>query len=102
MSEELHEHDEECDNYTEYSDHKCHFCGDYVCKKGFGSDKKRHWLSDCRPDLVKHEIGEACTWVSQGKPILDQYAEFPCYAYQDRITNEWTREHKHFYQDGPM
>lgn len=21
----------------------------------------RHWLSDCRPDLVQHDIGELCT-----------------------------------------
>lgn len=77
--------------------HHCHFCGDSV-KDGVGVDGKRHWLSDCRPDLVEHEPGPTCTWwnVVEGGPN--------CYAYQDMDTkgHPWTKEHKHFYKDGPM
>jgi hypothetical protein len=73
----------------------CHFCGEDV-KDGIGaSDGKRHWLSDCRPDLVEHEIGPICTW-----SYTDKYPN--CYAYQDLATREWTDQHTHFYKDGPM
>ncbi len=89
--------------------HPCHFCGTYVFE-GYEDEAKtkRHWLSDCRPDLVEHEIGELCTWAFRRKPEF-QFKELggpykeqdTCYAYQDLDTN-WTNEHKHFYPDGPM
>jgi hypothetical protein len=76
----------------------CHFCGTCVID-GYetGRDRhKRHWLSDCRPDLVEHEPGKLCTWHAQEDRGYD------CYAYQNSDTREWTNEHKHFYPDGPM
>jgi hypothetical protein len=85
--------------------HQCHFCGEYV-KDGKDIKGERHYLSDCRPDLVEHEIGETCTWAFRRNPNL-----FPaerlienqtCYAYQNLETLEWTNEHVHFYKDGPM
>jgi len=84
--------------------HQCHFCGTWVDEgyehdvNAFDADgnRKRHWLSDCRPDLVEHEPGELCTWHGIGGKQAD------CYAYQDRETNKWTKEHTHFYKDGPM
>ena len=85
--------------------HNCHFCGELV-KDGKDSKRARHWLSDCRPDLVKHEIGKACTWHYSDKA-------HNCYAYS--VSNfkpsepgvvgnglKWTDEHTHFYKDGPM
>lgn len=84
--------------------HQCHFCGADVDKDGMETDGhghlKRHFLSDCRPDLVQHEPGELCTW-----PFIaerNQYREPGCYAFQDRDTNEWGAEHIHFYPDGAM
>lgn len=81
--------------------HNCHFCGEYVLD-GLDPNGERHWLSDCRPDLVEHEPGPVCTWHNladvDGKP----YHELDCYAYQDGDTQEWGSEHKHFYKDGPM
>lgn len=119
--------------YEEDGSHTCHFCGTWVKDgyetihekvkvrdvsgdrdipsarpfNSFGtqwiSTKKRHWLSDCRPDLVEHEPGETCTWsedlTREGAPIP---IESTCYAYQNRDTREWGKEHKHFYTDGPM
>lgn len=81
--------------------HNCHFCGTYVYK-GYEVDGSRHYLSDCRPDLVAHEPGETCTW--WGVKILSATpgGQAACYAYQDRDTQEWGDEHKHFYDDGPM
>jgi hypothetical protein len=76
--------------------HTCHFCGDDV-KDGKDLQGNRHWLSDCRPDLVEHEPGETCTWHN-----MTTIGEKNCYAFQDRETNKWTDEHKHFYKDGPM
>lgn len=76
--------------------HTCHFCGDAV-KDGVGTDGKRHHLSDCRPDLVQHEPGPLCTW-----PHLAEVPEVSCYAYLARDTDKWTKDHKHFYTDGPM
>jgi hypothetical protein len=76
----------------------CHFCGTCVID-GYetGRDRhKRHWLSDCRPDLVEHKPGELCTWHAQEDRGHD------CYAYQNSDTREWTKEHKYFYPDGPM
>lgn len=74
--------------------HTCHFCGENV-KDGLDPEGKRHWLSDCRPDLVEHEIGETCTWHGLNSEGAD------CYAYQNR-DRKWTSEHKYFYEDGPM
>lgn len=87
--------------------HTCHFCGEYVAD-GLDSNGNRHWLSDCRPDLVAHEPGPECTWWR-----LD---EFPgnrnCYAFSESRYEPtepgsasglvWTDEHTHFYKDGPM
>lgn len=83
----------------------CHFCGTYVLagheynKETREWDGERHWLSDCRPDLVEHEPGELCTWartqeITPGTP--------DCYAYQNRDTHEWGDTHTHFYSDGAM
>jgi len=86
--------------------HHCHFCGEYVVK-GYTSEGKQHYLSDCRPDLVKHEIGKSCTWYGcehrnkEGKlePIKPD-----CYAYAEDTKDGrvWGTEHIHFHEDGPM
>lgn len=77
--------------------HHCHFCGTLV-KAGYESNGARHYLSDCRPDLVAHEIGEICTWdYDTNRPNNRR-----CYAYQNRDTMQWENEHIHFYSDGPM
>jgi hypothetical protein len=94
--------------------HQCHFCGTYVNKEGYSNnDNERHFLSDCRPDLVEHEIGEICTWAFRRKPLVIGKGtpnerteealplEQTCYAYQDS-DQKWTKEHIHFYPDGPM
>lgn len=81
--------------------HTCHFCGQDV-KDGLEPSGKRHWLSDCRPDLVEHEIGKLCTWPPTGNAQLDDELGRPnCYAYENH-EGEWTEEHSHFYKDGPM
>ena len=81
--------------------HTCHFCGTEISKDGKEYDGTRHYLSDCRPDLVQHEIGDTCTWAYRRKE--EGFKENDtCYAYQDRETRKWTDEHKHFYPDGPM
>lgn len=80
---------------TEPDYHNCHFCGEYVAN-GYTTSNERHFLSDCRPDLVQHEPGPTCTW--QG----DKQLKKNCYAFQDRDTSKWTDEHKHFDQDGAM
>jgi hypothetical protein len=103
----LHIHnDKEC--WGDHTEHGCHFCGTITCKEGYEYNGKRHFLSDCRPDLVQHEIGETCTWSYRRghikrkdgtylEPLLQNKT---CYAYQDSDRN-WTDEHKHFYPDGP-
>jgi hypothetical protein len=75
--------------------HTCHFCGTYVLN-GYEHDGTRHYLSDCRPDLVKHEPGDVCTWAG----LRDATAN--CYAFQDLLTRQWGDEHIHFFKDGPM
>lgn len=85
-------------NEDEY--HQCHFCGEYV-KDGKDPKGERHHLSDCRPDLVEHEIGDKCTWAFRRREP-DFKEENTCYAYQDSGTLEWTQKHEHFYKDGPM
>lgn len=86
---------------TEPDYHNCHFCGEYVAN-GYNTKNERHWLSDCRPDLVEHESGPTCTWHglahADGKPAHEP----DCYAFQDRVTRNWTNEHKHFDRDGAM
>lgn len=80
--------------------HNCHFCGEYVAN-GYTSKNERHWLSDCRPDLVQHEPGETCTWWNL--TYADGSTKEPnCYAFQDRDTQQWGDEHKHFDPDGAM
>jgi len=95
--------------------HNCHFCGELV-KDGHEVDPtRRHWLSDCRPDLVRHEIGPTCTWAfrtleNEGDAVdLEQIQrEHLCYAFEwmgDKTNNYqrvWTSRHIHFYNDGPM
>lgn len=93
--------------YEEEGWHTCHFCGEYVNKEGFDPRRERHYLSDCRPDLVEHEIGETCTWSIYAPAFAESHGLKPkpqedtCYAYQDR-DQKWTKEHIHFYPDGPM
>ena len=81
--------------------HPCHFCGTEV-KDGKEYNGAKHYLSDCRPDLVEHEIGDTCTWAFRRKEGKLYREEDTCYAYQDHDTREWTSKHRHFYPDGPM
>lgn len=84
--------------------HNCHFCGEYVAN-GYDVAGARHWLSDCRPDLVEHEPDpDKCSWWYK----KDRESEGPyCYAFQKReglpySKWEWTDEHIHFDEDGPL
>ena len=79
------------------SSHTCHFCGEWLDDNSCEYNGDRHWLSDCRPDLVAHEIGETCTW----SYATDVPRERRCYGYQDE-QRRWTKDHVHFYPDGPM
>jgi hypothetical protein len=89
--------------------HNCHFCGEYV-KDGKEYNGTKHWLSDCRPDLVEHEIGELCTWPYRREALTKSNGEVlpplpeneTCYAYRSDDRGTWTNEHTHFYEDGPM
>lgn len=83
--------------------HNCHFCSDLV-KNGLDTKGERHWISDCRPDLVEHEPGKLCTWYGWGEPDNrpGKAKGKNCYAYQNRDTYKWEDEHIHFYTDGPM
>jgi hypothetical protein len=93
-----------CDDCN-FNIHRCHFCGSDLTHNSYSSEKnaetgkwelQRHWLSDCRPDLVEHTPGPLCTW-----PHLSENREaHSCYAYNDHGT--WTDKHEHFYTDGPM
>lgn len=88
--------------------HQCHFCGTWVRNGVSTEDGTRHWLSDCRPDLVQHEPGEFCTWWN----LETVPANRNCYAYSESRHNPsepggaagivWTDEHTHFHKDGPM
>ena len=95
--------------------HTCHFCGENI-KDGKDFKGERHWLSDCRPDLVEHEIGPLCTWsylalaAKEHSNTIDIHS---CYAYSESNFDpfepgnlgsglKWTNEHTHFYKDGPM
>lgn len=79
---------------------QCHFCGTWVLD-GIEADgprpRRRHWLSDCRPDLVEHEIGPTCTWYS----VPGYEPPNNCYAYRDDNLH-WQPTHKYFFADGPM
>lgn len=66
-------------------DHHCHFCGEYLDADSKDSQGRRHWLSDCRPDLTEHEKGPLCTWAYKGE----------CYAEHANGINA-------VYPDGPM
>jgi hypothetical protein len=85
--------------------HNCHFCGEVISKKGYENNGRRHFLSDCRPDLVEHEPGELCTWWYRKDEIP---IESTCYAYEswgdkdNGYQRHWTTEHTHFFKDGPM
>lgn len=79
----------------ENESHQCHFCGTFV-RNGVESGGARHWLSDCRPDLVAHEPGETCTWGYRLAENPDLPKKDVCYAYNDED------EHVKFYPDGPM
>lgn len=81
--------------------HNCHFCGELVAN-GYGTNNERHWLSDCRPDLVQHEPGPTCTWHGCGPYADGSTRKHDCYAFQDHDTQKWGDEHKHFYEDGAM
>lgn len=72
--------------------HQCHFCGTDVLD-GVAVSGERHWLSDCRPDLVEHEIGTTCTWHN-----LPAVGGKDCYAYQEKGTKDpkWGNKHEHF------
>lgn len=106
-----------CCDRCNYDRHTCHFCGEELDHNGNAwekGEKVRHWLSDCRPDLVEHEPGPTCTWwamtrpeflqklVDDGKAHLAEAYEghAVCYAYQDPDTGEFGAEHKHFHRDG--
>lgn len=117
-----------CCDACNYNRHLCHFCGTELDHNSYetvpvttdggrtgGWGKKRHWLSDCRPDLVEHEEGPTCTWWTMTRPeflqklrddgkehLAERYEGQPiCYAYRDRDSGEFGTEHKHFYPDSP-
>lgn len=78
--------------------HSCHFCGAFV-KDGYETDGTRHYLSDCRPDLVEHEPGKLCTWPA----IPELGKERDCYAHRVMTKDGFkvTDKHENFYKDGP-
>lgn len=88
-------------------EHRCYFCGadlthdsyeTHYDHKAQQNRRSRHWLSDCRPDLVEHEIGDKCTWPWRTDGPT-------CYAYSSgypHAEENWGTEHKHFTKDGPM
>lgn len=97
--------------------HTCHFCGTDTWNGYEDRMKtKRHWLSDCRPDLVEHPVGPLCTWTllpydtrdpqwftDEQTDNFNKDQDRPgCYAYQDSSSLVWTTEHTHFYPNGPM
>jgi hypothetical protein len=79
----------------------CHFCGTETNALGFEYNGKRHWLEDCRPDLVEHDEGPLCTWPPYTEEkylyLNDEHPRPGCYAFQDRASLEWGTEHIHFY-----
>lgn len=86
--------------------HNCHFCGEFVSGGFTVRAEEKHWLSDCRPDLVQHEPGPTCTWWYWVEMYEGPHQpQTICYAYQDGSGPTpwpWTNEHTHFYEDGPM
>lgn len=90
--EDLHEKFGACWNCCEacnHDTHRCHFCGtdlthnSYEHGSSVDAPLKRHWLSDCRPDLLPHEPGELCTSTTW------------CYGNHETGTFDFT-------EDGPM
>lgn len=63
-----HVHSTSCNH--EYDNLQCHFCGEYLCKDSYDPKGNRHYLSDCRPDLIAHDRGEACTWPHKNECYL--------------------------------
>lgn len=58
----------ECCSRCNYGMHTCHFCGADLTHDSFeivAGEKRRHWLSDCRPDLIDG------TYNSDGKGFPD-------------------------------
>lgn len=51
----------ECCDACNYSTHRCHFCGTSLNHDSTEYGGERHWLSDCRPDLILHWPGPDCT-----------------------------------------
>jgi hypothetical protein len=49
-----------CCESCNYDNHKCHFCGTELYHDSYEDDAKakRHFLSDCRPDLIEERVYE--------------------------------------------
>lgn len=97
-----------CCNKCNFETHRCHYCGTELRHDSYefakGGKGERHWLSDCRPDLVRHEPGGKCTWAYRrgSEEFANENENTFCYAYRNPDTNEVGLEHKYFYGDGPM
>lgn len=91
-----------CCSDCNYDRHDCPACGTGLHHNSTDYSGKRHWLSDCRPDLVEHEVGPLCTWWGLADRTLGDKLVPDCFAYQDPQTREWTDRHVHFSPDGPM
>lgn len=78
-----------CCDRCNYDMHQCHFCGTGLTHDSYEDSAKtrRHWLSDCRPDLLPHEPGPLCTWGHRD----------PSECYGDHVSNKFECE-----TDGPM
>lgn len=59
-----------CD-YCNYSEHMCHWCGDFLTHSSHDLEGNLHDTAYCRPDLVGHEPGEICTWPRTGECYWD-------------------------------
>jgi hypothetical protein len=73
-----------------YVTHQCHFCGENLNHDSTESSGKRHWLSDCRPDLLPHWPGPDCTWPGDW-----------CYGDQEKNGHRPDLRPPHL-NDGPM
>lgn len=69
------------------NENTCHFCGAELNEDGYEHSGARHWVEDCRPDLVEHEPGPLCTWPDD--PESNKYREPGCYWDHER--NELAR-----------
>lgn len=97
---------------------QCHFCGTYVKANYEDKEKtKPHFLVDCRPDLVEHEVGELCTWPLMKYSTEDDLHSWSnervdkfnlenmrpgCYAYRDPVTGLFTALHIYFYPNDKL